>query len=259
MAVMKRNARWFGLGGVLFALLLAIWFMRLPYAPAAFVVQSYPPLGDVDAARIDQLRRDAGLDDDVLACCDLTDEQLETLLSATRSWFDTNDATLAAAVSDIADQRALIRFLRSEIANGRDETQRLREAKAALAQAEAAHAALVSAVRTGVLGGLSPSQRTLADLMLAGGDLVMPYRILGLNDTQRDALSQTRSRYHQRLSVARSAQTRAGIHREYVSALQSAIGATNVQKLAALAAYRGAASQRVVAAVQLVLPRDEQG
>jgi hypothetical protein len=260
MAVLRRNTGWLSLAGILVCALAVGGWVLSRSAPAAVAMQqSYQPLDAVSASQIEALRRENGLDDDALAAIDASAQQLEALLVAVRSWHETNAAVWFQKRSAVADQRALIRQLRSAINMGRDRTAELAAAIRQLTQLEADYESSVAGLRLAAAVGLSPNQQALAERMRLRRSISMPFRVLGLNGAQDRALRQARSRYHQRLAVTRDTQQRATIREEYEQELESALGTANLQWLNTLRGYLGPASERVVAAVQTVLAVEPQG
>ncbi|MEW6253108.1 MAG: hypothetical protein AB1716_20920 [Planctomycetota bacterium] len=240
---------------VVCVLLLAGAGLLLWPRPVAHAQLGYEPLTPVAAARVADLRVSAGLDDDALAAADLSAEQLDSVLPALRSWYEGHEQAWNAAVSAVADQQALIRRLESAIANGRDERQALAAARQTLAQREAELETLVQDLHTSCLGALSAEQRALVVHMRTRRDQPMPFRLLALTAEQDQARARISSDYHQRLALARDRQTAGALTRTYEQQLADALGPTALQKLAALAEYRGAASLRVVYALNQVFPR----
>jgi hypothetical protein len=190
---------------------------------------------------------------------DLSAVQLEDVLAETRSWYETNVSDVLAKWSAIADARALIRHYRAQINMGQDASQDLETAEQQLAQAESAYETLVAGLRQAALAELSDSEQALSEHMRQRRELLMPFRVLDLSQAQDDGWQQARLRYLQRLAVTRDAQTRATLRSQYAQDLETALGSGNMQTLATLRGYLGSASQRVVTAVQTVLPVETEG
>lgn len=269
MAAIRQNARWLSATGLLLGAAFVVWWWVLPRpatgeppaaaAAALPLLQTYEPLDAVAAGQIDELRRENALDDDTLAALDLSSSELETVLASARTWYETNVAKWVSRRSAVADQRALIRKFLSDINNGIDRSAELSAARQQLPLLEADREALAVLLRQTTGAGLSQGQRTLADGMRARRSSPMPYRVLTLTAEQDRALRRALNRYRQRISVTRSAQTRSTIRADFDQELAAGIGAVNLQTLATLRTYRGSASERVTAAVQLVLPGGGQG
>jgi hypothetical protein len=259
MAVLRRNAGRVSVGVLVVCALLAAWWALSPHPPRAVAEGRYDALDAVAAAQVDLLRRENGLDDDALAAMNLNDGQLEVVLAAARAWYETNVSALVAKWSGIADQRALIRHYRSQINMGQDMSNELEAAERQLAQLESAYETFVSGLRRTALAGLSDSQQAMSEHMRLRRELPMPFRVLDLSEAQDTGWQQARTRYLQRLAVTRDAQTRATIRGQYARHLETALGSGNMQTLATLRGYLGAASGRVVAVVQLVLPVETEG
>lgn len=253
MAAIQRNPWLVAMLGVLVVALSAS-FILWPRPAAVAGEVTYQPLSAVAAQQIEALRRDAGLDDDVLAAANVTDAQLAAMLPALRSWYETQVATWAAARTALAEERTQIRHLESRVKNGFDETRELAAAQQQLEELSAACESQLAALRSAVWGPLSASQRTLVERMRAQAGTPMPYRVLDLTTDQRHALAEVTTRHRERIASARDAQSSAAEGREYAQAVDKVIGAGNSQALAALREYRGAASARVVAALRQYLP-----
>jgi hypothetical protein len=232
---------------------LVAW-LAWPSPAPAWAGSGYTALDAVTADRIAVLRQDVGLDDDALACADLSAAQLEGTLAALRTWYAAEQADWLAASAAVADRRAVIRRLESAIANGQAEASALNAARQELTQAQAAYETLLAGLRTAATAGLSDSQRTVLNQMRTHRAVCMPFRILDISAEQQAGLARVLADYHQRLALVRNASAQAALAAEHAQAVADAIGADNVTLLAALAAYRGAAAERVVAALHLVLP-----
>jgi hypothetical protein len=261
MAVVRRNAGWFSLAGVVLCICVAVgWLVsRTPTEAAVAMQQSFEPLERAVAGQIEELRRDSGLDDDVLAAMDLSEQLLDRVLIAVRGWHETNRTQWLAKRSAVADQRALIRQLQSAINMGQDRTAELAAAREQLERLTADYDTFVARLRQTATANLSTQQQALAQRMYERRDVAMPFRALGLDATQDRAVKQGRSRYFQRLAVEREPRQRAAIQDEYTQELAAAIGTGNVQAISTLAGYLGPASKRVVEAVQRVLPVEPEG
>jgi DNA repair exonuclease SbcCD ATPase subunit len=244
---------------LLLATVLLAWLAWPTGQPALAEQPTYTPLDVVTAGRMDTLRRDTGLDDDVLECLNLNDTQLETLLPAVRSWYETHAAAWRAAQTAVADQQARIRQLESALANGHDETAALAAARQQLVSLEAAYETQLASLRNPLVAALSESQQALLTRMRTRATAPLPFRILDLSTEQDQTVTRLTTDYHQRLALAREAQTRAALAAAYAQNLDATLGPTNVQLLAALNQYLGPASQYVVAALQRVFPRLPEG
>jgi len=265
MAFARRNAGWITvaalLGGV--GLVGASWiaWRWLPARPAmlaALPPQSYTPLDEMSFGEVQQLRRDLHLDDDALGCMNLTATQLETLVAGLRNWYETNAADLRARRAALADQRALVRHHESEIKMGRGDVASLTDARGQLAVLEAAHASYLAGVETQVLASLSDAQRTQFDIAKANATMPMPLRALNLTAGQADAVRAARARYFRSIGVQRDPELLAAIKADYEQAVANAVGAANAQQLDTLRGILGPASVRVVSALNLVLPEEDE-
>jgi len=258
MAVIRRHPRLFGGLSLTLALLALVWLLW-PHVPPAQADPGYDPLDPVKAARVHALRRALALDNDVLACLDLESPQLESLLAQLRSWYETNSTDLAQRQAAVADQRARVRQLESAVNMGEDRVAELTAARQQLATLEAQYATYLAGVRQSLIGGLPAPSQALVARMDAARELPMPFRVLALTPEQLQACQAARTRYQQRLTVARTNDQRVSAQAAYEQDLEAAIGTQNLQTLAALKNYLGPASERVVAALNLVLPARPRG
>lgn len=259
MAVVRRNAGWFSVAGVLLCLIAGGWWLwSVDPAPAMSQQGGYTPLDEAAAGHIEFLRRENGLDNDVLASLNLDAEELETLLAAVRDWYETNSAQFVTRYAALADKHALIRNYRSQIGMGVDCSSELATAQQELAQLETSYETLVAGLRRAALAELSNSQQALAEHMRSRRDVPMPFRVLDLNAAQDDGWQRARRHYLQQLCATRDANARATFSSAYDQELATALGTQNLQNLGSLSGYLGAASVRVVTAVQTVLPVDDE-
>ena len=254
MAAIRRHPAAFGALGVVLTIFGLAWLL---WPQSQLAVAADPggrtPLDPVAAGQIATLRQDLALDDDVLACLDLTSPQLESLLADVRAWYEAHTAQWLAQKSALADQQALVRVLESAVNMGEDQSAALAAAQEQLATLKAQYASSMTSTRAALATGLTAPQQALIARMDANRLLAMPFRVLELTSDQQKALRAVLTRYHQRLSVAREAEERAAIHADYEQDLQTAIGAPALQALAALGAYLGPAAERVASACDLVL------
>lgn len=264
MAAIRRSAPWLGLGTLFPACVTILWMGGPAHsAPAAmraalFVFDDYAPLDEVAAFRIEQLRNDAGLDDDALAAANLSSQQLEAVLAALRSWYEGNTAGFVSATSAITDQRALLRECQSAVQSGRTPPAEIATVNLALAQATASYTATLSGLRANVLAGLSEGQRAVADRTFANKGQSLPQRVMSLSQEQRTNLRRIEASFRQRIAVL-AGSDRDQAQSDYGTAMASAMGQDNATLASALAGYRGGAAARVLAAVQKVLPTDSGG
>src|SRR5262245_55602172 len=128
MAAVRRNAPW--LAPLALLLLMGVIGWRgfrgqIPQASAAVAAaaaqhQTYPALDPTAAYQIDRLRKDAGLDDDVLGVLNLDSATLVNVLASVRSWYESNAVQLDARQRGLAEQREMVRALHSRIQMGED-------------------------------------------------------------------------------------------------------------------------------------------
>jgi len=257
MAALRRHKRLLGASALVFlGALLAIWWPAAPRSQAALLMQvGYGTIDWATASEVLALRQDAGLDDDTLACMNLSAPQLEDALAGLRTWYETNRPAWRQARSAVANAAALVRVHRSAIQNGQDHSQELAAAKQQLAQAEAAYETVFGEARGDALEGLAAGPLAMANRMRARDEHAMPYRALDLTGEQDTALQVALNRYRQRLSFARSSQARAQLRQMFEQGRDAALG-QSATELASLQEYLGDSSQRVVEALALVFPID---
>lgn len=233
------------------ATLLVVW----PHgAPALAGEPHYDPLDAVTAGQIRVLQHDAGLDDAALACLNLSAEPLEGILGGLRGDFVAHAPDWRAARRAVADQQARVRLLESALDNGVGQSAALQTAREQLVQLQAAYQQRLITLRTSLTAALSANQQTLLAHLCEPAQGAMPYRVLELTAEQQQLLAGAQLRYHQRLALARDAQTQAALAAAFAREREAAIGATNLQTLEALHGYLGEAAQRVVFALNLVFP-----
>ncbi len=259
MATLRRNAGWLSATGLVLFTVCGTWWLVSWYAPFALAAETYTPLDGVDAALMERLRRETGLDDEVLACIDVSSAQLETMLASLRSWYETNKTELLAQQAAVADQAAVIRVLQSANRIGEDVLSDLAAARQELTRRQNAYATLLETPHNDALTGLSDDELAVAERVYQRFGISMPFRFLELTDNQDRSVTSVRTRYFKRLAMARDADERSAARTEYLQDIEGAIGAANIQELNALKTYLGDASERVVAAVQTVLPEESEG
>jgi hypothetical protein len=231
-------------------------FMNAVWLPARTALGEAPdatPLDATTAAGVEMLRRVAGLDDNNLAGLNPSNGQLRAVLENLSAWYQAHDDTWLASEQSLSEQRARVRRLRLSVIQGCDADDALATAEAHLSQLAGACQSRIAELDVTVLAALDDSQRALLHHLRSAADMSMPYRVLNLSAEQRAALTRTVRRYRQRLATAPDAETRSAAAAEFAAARAHAIGAENMQQLAALRSYRGAAADRVIAAVRDVL------
>jgi len=253
MAVIRRHPTLFGMLMLALGVVACGWLLW-PQPQQATADPTYQVLDPVAAADIGVLRRELGLDDDVLACLDLSDQSLEALLAGVRGWYEAHTAEWKAQRAALADQRARVRTLQTAVGVGQASAAALTAAKQQLAASETQYASGSAALRQSLIGQLPGAGQALVARMYAGRALAMPYRVLELSEAQRQALQSAQARYHQRLAVARQPESLSAIVSEYVQERATALGTGNLQTLAGLQSYLGPASERVVTVIARVLP-----
>lgn len=113
-------------------------------------------------------------------------------------------------------------------------------------------------MRNTVFTNLTADQRSTITLMKAQSNLPMPYRALPLSAGQSSALRKALLQQEQRRSVARTDERRDEVLSQFQQDRDQALGATNVQLMAAIQGYLPASSERTVAAINEVLPTEPQ-
>ncbi len=259
MATIRRNAKWLSAAALLLLGVLGGWWLLSWHAPRALASETYTPLDAVTAAQIDRLRQEVGVTDDVLAAINPSDEQAATILAAVRSWYEANSENLLARRTALADQQALVRHWASEIRLGEDAADELAAARTQLAQLTESYESYIAGVRESLGQQFSNEQLALLDQMCSQPEVPMPFRVLDLTESQRNALAEAQTTYRKRLAVAREPQQQAQLRAAYEQALANVLGPANLQQLASLSGYLGSSSERVVAAIELVLPVEDEG
>ena len=257
MAALRRHP--YALGSVCAGALvcLALWSAS-PASLLFYWNEGYTPLDPQAASDIQTLRTDAGLDDNALAIANLSDAQAEAVLAAVRAWYESNLAGWRERNAAIAAQRGLIAVYGAEISNGTDRRSDYVAAERALATARSDYETQLAVLRQTALASITEGQRSAIETVRAGRSLPMPYCALGLDETQKLALVAASTRYQQRLLGA-DAEGRQSIESDYAGELRSAIGSANIEALNNLRSYLTPASERVVTAVQKVLPVASEG
>lgn len=238
------------------ARILYLW----PFSPSMMMwqQQEYPPLSEVAAGQIAELRRLGGLDDNALTVCNLNDNQLEAVLSETRDWYQENSTGWLNNYAAIAGTQSLIRQYESDINNGIDKLTERNDARATLATLKADREMLLVSLRQAALANLPEGIAAQINLLRSQTDVVMPFRVVALSNEQKHDLTAVLTRFHQRMAVAQSDEQRATIEDDYNTELGTAIGGDNLHALDTLKNYQPAASIRVVTAVKKVLPIEGQ-
>ena len=257
MAVIRRNPRMTVLVFTMLAVVIAGWLIW-PGPQPALAGPPYTPIDAVTAARIDVLCDGAGLDDDVLACLNLTSEQLATVLDGVRTWYETYEADWLTAHTAVEQQRAVVRHLEAAHVHDGAADGALTTARQELDQRETALDTQLAGLRSTVGTTLSAGQITLWERMRSRTQVAMPYRILALTSAQDRARVGATRRYVQRLKTVEDEDQRAAVEATYAQELETAIGTENLQLLASLRGYRGVASEALVLALNEVFPLEEE-
>ena len=208
MAVVRRNPRITVLVFTMLAAAIAGWLI-CPGLQPALTDPIYTPLDAVTIAWIDVLRDDVGLDNDVLACVNLTSEQLTAVLPGVRSWFETHGADWWTVRTTVTQQRARVRHLEAACVYDSGDGGALTTARQELDQLETVLDTQFGGLRTTVATMLSAEQITLWERMRDHVQVSMPYRILDLGTAQDRARVGASHRYVQRLKMVEDAEQRA--------------------------------------------------
>ncbi len=258
MARLRAHVRTVTLFGVLLACGgVLTWYSLSQPADAAMLI--YLELSEQDAAEIDQIRRDLSMDGAALACLDLSEAELDLVLSTVRTWHGTNAASWRSAQRAVADQAGIVRHIQSELRQGRGEVAELQSARATLAQRETEYEGVIDQLRQLVLASWAPADRDTYANMTDQPDLPLPFRALDLTQEQSDAVAAARRAYRARMAVELPDDVAAAERSSFEAAVASAIGSGNQLKLAAINQASTDASVRVVASEQRVLPVDDGG
>lgn len=252
MPVIRSNAAW--LSAVAVCSIAVVASLRLATLPAVSAQQTYAPLDDATQASIRDLRRAAGLDNDALAALNLTQNQLEHMLAAVRTWHESTFATLQERRSALADARAAVRIERSAVDSGQQRAEQLAQAKSQLITAQTSYDQLLADIREQAADDLAPTELALLSRFYANRAMQMPYRVLDLTAVELGALQQALFKYGQRVATARGDEARAQALEAFRSELASAIGAQNVATISGLGSYLPDASSRVTSALAQVFP-----
>lgn len=213
-------------------------------------------LDPVKASAIRDLRAAAGLDDDALAACNLTDAQLDDVLGGVRTWFDNNGTGWLQTVAESAEQRGLIQGAESAQSNGVDRASDRTRALNALYALQQTRAESLANLRSASLANLTDAHRALIESMQMHSNLALPYRALSLSNDQQTKLAAATRRLAQRSASAQSNDELSAIQGDFQSDRQDALGTDTMIVILNLQDYLPASSERVVNAVRRMLPED---
>ncbi len=206
---------------------------------------SWTEMDGVALGHVDQLMADAMLDDNSLACLNLSQLQSDGVFEGLRTWYEANTSAYTTALQALRDAEAKVRYWEAAIGNGEDRATELASAQTALTTAQSSYNTQVAAARTASISGLTTEQTTLADA-LTDNSGPMPYRVLELTSAQLQGLEDALETLRQQLAVATSAQQRATARSTFDSAVTTAIGSGNVSTLTSVQAYLGTVAHRVM-------------
>ena len=257
---MIRKHWWLSVVGVV-VVIAGTWWWRSAEARMAFLDQPqsppvYEPLPPIQHDAIMNLLADLSLDRDALVALNLSSFQAQSVVSAVRSWYVTNQASLASLNDAIQQKRAAVYEHEKAIAMGpADPTNepRLALARKDLSDAQTAYKAAQALLETTVNALLSDSQRATWAAIRVGHGHTMPIRLLNLTDEQRLAVSDARQRYERQHAAASNDSERSAAVTTWQNALDSIL--TVDQKNVVQAYYRSFAgsSAAVVDALDNVL------
>jgi hypothetical protein len=266
MAILRRNAGWLGTIGGLALMAAVVWWVFTPATSSNAMLTavaywpSVPELTAVQAGQIERLRRDSGLDDDALACLDLSDDELDVVFTDLREWFDANATALANKLDAVATARNAVNAIRSQFDMGTEEdAQNLESAVANLAAAKSEYEALLVAAREDALESVSAGKAAIVTRMKANHAVAMPFRFLELSDEQRDQLHVAQGRHFRIIGTLPADLDQTDAHDQHQQALETALGAEAIAELSDLAEFRAESARRLVAAIQRNLPVQDDG
>lgn len=260
MAILRTHPWLFGnVGFGLLTGVLAIVFLARQPAHRALADDGpggYGLISPVEAGAIAQLRKDAALDDDVLAALNLRSPDAVTVVAAIRTWYENNTTRFQIARAAVADQQALIRAYQSANNNGQEVGAALHAAKAALPDLQSAYSSLLSDCRTAALTTLSNDQNNLATLLQTRANIPMPYRLVALSSQQDQTLQRLRSEFQLRYGATADPEAQSAALSKFGQDVASTLGPQTVTTLQSLTANIPTSSANVVNALQTVLAVD---
>lgn len=221
----------------------------------------YPELNAIAAGRIAELRRDLGLDNDALVGLNVTDAQVEQILALARTSAIDREAEITALQVAIGQEKGALREVRRKIRIGpRDEAviASLPTLERNLAAAEGQYEQFLGGLRQQVDGILDGAQRAQWAVLRNNAGLRLPDRLLALSDEQRVELLRAKRRQRRRRAVAQDAPGRAAAAASHQAERAAVLSPGHQQVLVAFQQTAPAASERVVQAVNKVLPVEEE-
>lgn len=217
----------------------------------------YPELDAIDAGRIAELRRDLRLDDDALVGLNVTDAQAEQILAFCRTNAIDRNAEIRVLRIAIGQEKAALREARRTIRIGpRDEAviASLPALERNLAAAKGQYEQFLGALRQPVDGFLDGAQTAQWAVLRNNAGMRLPDRLLALSDEQQVELLRAKRRQRRRRAVAEDASGRAAATATHQAERAAVLTPGHQQVLASFQQTATAASERVVRAIDKVLP-----
>jgi hypothetical protein len=238
-----------------------LWWWRSAEARTAFLDEpqsppTYDPLPLIQHDAIVNLLADMSLDRDALVGLNLTSSQAESVVSAVRTWYGTNQATLATLNQNIQQKRAAVYEREKAIVMGPADPAnepRLALVRQDGADAQAAYKAALAALETNVNTLLSETQRATWAAVRVGHGHTMPVRLLNLTDEQRLAVNDARQRYERQHAAASNDDERNAAITAWQNALDSILTVDQRSMVRAYYGYVAGSSTAVADALDTVL------
>jgi len=219
--------------------------------------ESYDELSQAQRDAILGVMEDVALDRDALVALNLTGEQAEDLVAATRQWCSESATTLANLRATTAGRTSELRALRAAIRMGpaqAGQDEALATAIADLLAARAAYRTALGSLRTGVAADLSETQEAAWASVERGHSQRMPIRLLDLGSEQRLAISGACRAYRLAYAAATSDQDRQTARSTWAAARASILTEAQEDLVDAYLGYWVASSETVAEALDTVLP-----
>lgn len=216
----------------------------------AFMMLSDP---EIDHAVLARLRAHALLDNASIALLNPNASDAEHVFTDLLTWFEQNAEEFVTAETSFANAEALYRRTCNAGACGGEHDREA--AREAVDTARTALDAVLASARSAAFAQLSEGQTALAGQMWANrsAGLEQPLIALELTTNQARDARQAMSSYASRAQLASSREARAALLSAAESALNSAIGGTNVTALETIRGYWGPATAIVSTAEAEVL------
>lgn len=209
--------------------------------------------------RILALLAELSLDRENLAALNLSQTQVETLLTAVRTWHATNATLVANLDAAAAGKAEVLRAIKTAVNMGTAEEgyeSQLATARAELRAARAARRAAPDTLAAEVATALSASQRAAWEALKSGIG-PMSLRVVALTDAQRTTLAAAWKTFNRERMSAAGKEARHAARARWQAALSTALTAEQKATMQSYKENRAAAAQRVASAIDTVLPRDQ--